>query len=284
MLFGERVLKIFPTPKVKDNVVPATANSNPGPVQGRTAVYRLYCRLLAEYGPQGWWPLLAHPGVNPTKTGSCRGYHPGDYSFPHHERERFEICCGAILTQNTAWPNVEAALLNLDRLEALEPGRLLALTPAALRQAIRPAGYYNVKAEKLQVFARFHGALGGRVPTREELLALWGVGPETADSIRLYAYGQVEMVVAAYTRRALAWLGLVAHGAAYGAVKAVCVRQLPADVRVYQEFHALMVELGKRYFSRQPHGCPWLQATNPRRPRPARKSVPPAAPGLSNTE
>lgn len=219
-----------------------------------TILSKLYRQLLEDYGPQGWWPLLTHPGNNPTQTGACRGYHPGDYSFPHHDRERFEICCGAILTQNTAWPNAEKALLNLRQREALEPKRLLALTPESLREALRPAGYFNVKAEKLRIFAAFYRELAGQTPTRQQLLDLWGVGPETADSQRLYAYGQVEMVVDAYTRRVLAWLGLVSPDASYETAKAACVRQLPAERPVYQEFHALMVELGKRHFSRQPYG------------------------------
>ncbi len=209
----------------------------------------LYQRLLERYGPQGWWPLVTHAGSNPTKTGAVRGYHPGDYSFPHTTAERFEIACGAILTQNAAWPNAEKALLNLHRLGALAPDALPRLPQAELLAAVRPAGYYNAKARKLLEFGRFFNGLGGRTPSRAGLLAVWGVGPETADSIRLYAYGEPEMVVDAYTRRFLAAAGLVAESAGYDATKAACVAGLPRDVAVYQEFHALLVEHGKRHYS-----------------------------------
>jgi endonuclease-3 related protein len=85
-------------------------------------------RLYAAYGPQGWWPLLEHRGSNPTLTGRLTGYHPGDYSFPRTEAQRFEICCGAILTQNTAWPNVEKALQALADQGLLAPRWILGVS------------------------------------------------------------------------------------------------------------------------------------------------------------
>ena len=227
-----------------------------------------YRRLLERYGPQGWWPLVGHVGVNPTKSGAIHGYHPGDYGFPHCDAERFEISCGAILTQNTAWLNVEKALLNLQRLAALTPAALPRLPPAQLLAAIRPAGYYNIKARKLLEFCRFYAALDGRTPSRTELLSVWGIGPETADSIRLYAYGQPEMVVDAYTRRILLAAGLIAPAATYDAVKSGCERGLPRDLIVYQEFHALLVEHGKRHYSgRHPPPDPIPAAGNMRFPQ-----------------
>ena len=105
----------------------------------------LYHRLLEAYGQQGWWPLLGVKGCNPTKTGSVRGYHPGDYSHPRDEEERFEICVGAILTQNTAWTNVEKALRRLAAAELLEPTAILSCPTDRLRDAIRPSGYFNAK-------------------------------------------------------------------------------------------------------------------------------------------
>jgi len=206
----------------------------------------LYQRLLAEYGPQGWWPLLDHPGTNPTKTGSITGYHPGDYSFPRTGAQRFEIGVGAILTQNTAWTNVEKALLNLREVGALEPVAIRELEPEVLGQLIRPSGYYNTKSRKLKAWADFYLELAGAVPSREALLGVWGIGPETADSIRLYAYGQVEMVVDTYTRRVLEAEGLVPPGLGYEGLKRYCTENLPEDAVVCQEFHALMVERGKR--------------------------------------
>ena len=222
----------------------------------RLTLRDVYRGLLDAYGPQGWWPLLDFSGSNPTKTGGLHGYHPGDYTFPHTEEECFEICIGAILTQNTAWPNVEQALRRLRQRIDFVPGALLALPLPEVRDAIRPSGYYNVKAEKLRRLAVFHRDLHGRVPAREELLAVWGVGPETADSIRLYAFGQIEMVMDAYTRRVLDALGFVPAGAPLEEARTHCIRQLPRSLPVYQEFHALMVEHGKRCYSRRPYRDP----------------------------
>ncbi|WP_005035497.1 endonuclease III domain-containing protein [Holophaga foetida] len=209
-------------------------------------LFQLYRRLLAEYGPQGWWPLLDHPGTNPTKTGSITGYHPGDYAFPKTDAQRFEIGVGAILTQNTAWPNVEKALVNMKAASALDPQSLLDLAPEALGAMIRPSGYFNAKTRKLKAWASFYLGLVGAVPSRPALLEVWGIGPETADSIRLYAYEQPELVVDAYTRRVLETEGLVPQGTNYEALKKICIDHLPADPLIYQEFHALMVERAKR--------------------------------------
>jgi len=117
-------------------------------------------RLCAAYGLQGWWPLLEHRGSNPTLTGRLTGYHPGDYSFPRTEAQRFEICCGAILTQNTAWPNVEKALQALAHQGLLAPREILAVDEEKLQQAIRPSGYFRAKARKLRAFLRISSAPG----------------------------------------------------------------------------------------------------------------------------
>ncbi len=207
---------------------------------------QLYQSLLAAYGPQGWWPLLGYQGGNPTASGCLTGYHPGQYGFPRTATERFEICVGAILTQNTAWGNVEIALAALQEEGLLAPRPMLKATPDKLASLIRPSGYFNLKTRKLQEFCRFYSSLAGRVPERAELLRVWGVGPETADSILLYAYGRLEMVVDAYTRRVLARLGLLEEAAPLAQVKRFCQSGLPSEVPVYQEFHALMVEHGKR--------------------------------------
>ena len=216
-----------------------------------TRLFQFYHVLLEAYGPQGWWPLLHHAGSNPTKTGSVAGYHPGDYSFPRNEAERFEICAGAILTQNTAWPNVEKALLALDTAGALNPEAIIALPAEELAVVIRPAGYHNSKALKLKSLSSFFLSLGNRTPTHDELLDTWGIGPETADSIRLYAYGEREMVVDAYTRRILEHLQFVPAPSSYGSLKQYCVDNLPREVPVYQEFHALLVEHAKRARTRR---------------------------------
>jgi endonuclease-3 related protein len=202
--------------------------------------------LLAAYGPQGWWPLLAHAGSNPTLTGRLTGYHPNDFTFPRTDPQCFEICCGAILTQNTAWTNVERALFALDRQALLAPGAVLAASDRTLETAIRSSGYFRAKAKKLRAFAQFYQALGGRTPSREKLLAVWGIGPETADSIRLYSYKQTEMVIDAYTMRVLCHHGYCRPPLDYARAKRYCEQRLPRSLESYQEFHALMVEHAKR--------------------------------------
>ncbi|OGV71551.1 MAG: hypothetical protein A3K19_09335 [Lentisphaerae bacterium RIFOXYB12_FULL_65_16] len=219
----------------------------------------IYETLFGAYGPQGWWPLLGVAGTNPTKTGAIRGYHVGDYSFPRNDAERFEICAGAILTQNTAWPNVERALRALADRNVLSPQGVLSLAQPDLATLIRASGYFNAKARKLREFAAFYTGLAGQVPTRAALLDVWGVGPETADSMLLYAYGQEEMVVDAYTRRILGHLRLVKPVADYDTVKRFCARRLPCDLVVYQEFHALLVEHAKRHYQRMPYADPLLR-------------------------
>ncbi len=204
----------------------------------------LYHSLLCRYGQQGWWPLIGHKGENPAKTGSARGYHPGEYSCPKNENERFEICVGAILTQNTSWVNAEKALLNLKKRNILTPEKIL--SSQKLADALKPSGYFNQKARKLKEFSFFYVKLKGKIPSRKELLSVWGIGEETADSILLYAYGQPEFVVDAYTKRIGKAFGFLSGGESYLTIKELFEKNLPRDFRVYQEFHALIVEEGKR--------------------------------------
>lgn len=209
----------------------------------------LYDELMEKYGPQGWWPLLDCEGSNPTKTGCVKGYHPGDFSYPNDDKQRFEICIGAILTQNTAWPNVEKALINLSELHSIDPVRIIELDREKLRTAIRPAGYFNQKAKKLKIFADFY--MGKKdAPKRDELLELWGVGPETADSILLYAYKVPTFVVDAYTRRLLVRKGMISGDEKYDEIKGMFEDNLPRDFKLYQEFHALIVEDAKHQSKR----------------------------------
>ena len=202
--------------------------------------------MLESYGAQGWWPLLGHSGSNPTRTGRLTGYHPGDFTFPRDDAQRFEICSGAILTQNTAWTNVERALDALAVRGLLAPQAILVASDTVLETAIRSSGYFRAKAKKLRAFSEFYLRLAGRTPTREALLEVWGIGPETADSIRLYAYKQTEMVVDAYTVRVLCQHGYCRQRLTYDRAKRYCERHLPCSLESYQEFHALMVEHAKR--------------------------------------
>ena len=187
----------------------------------------IYRRLLARFGAQQWWPAETD----------------------------FEIVVGAILTQNTAWTNVEKAIANLRRARLLTPGAMHRVSTARLARLIRPSGYFNLKAKKLKAFTRFlfvqhRGKLSHLfkqdvAALREELLGVYGIGPETADSIILYAARQPIFVVDAYTRRVFARLGLASENATYAELQDVFMAHLPHDERMFNEYHALIVALGK---------------------------------------
>lgn len=213
-----------------------------------TKILEIYYSFFKLYGPQGWWPLIElhlNGGVNPTKSGSIYGYHPLDYSYPQNEKQRFEIIIGAILTQNTAWPNVEKALLMLDVKNMLDPKRIIACGEE-LKEMIRPAGYFNQKSEYLRNISKFIIDLNGKIPSREQLLKVKGVGNETADSILLYAYQKPEFVVDTYTMRIFSDLKLINKDAKYLEVKHFFESNLMKDYKVFQEYHALIVEHYKR--------------------------------------
>ena len=202
-----------------------------------TTMYRL---LLEQFGPQGWWPA----------------------------ETPFEMMAGAVLTQNTNWENVKKALGNLEREGLLDPARLHALGADALAHAIRPAGYYNVKARRLKnlvrlIVERYGGevsAMLGEGPgeLRDALLGVNGIGPETADSIVLYAAGHPVFVVDAYTHRILSRHDLVDEEASYDEIQATFSDALPEDVPLFREFHALIVMAGKTYCRKRPlcEHCP----------------------------
>jgi len=180
----------------------------------------------------------------------------------------FEVMVGAILTQNTAWGNVEKAISGLKARGLMSPGGMADLDPATLAALIRPAGYFNVKARRLRAFLDYflgvHGGdegrmgRGGTAALREELLGVNGVGPETADSILLYALGRPVFVVDAYTRRIFHRLGLSAEDASYDALQRMFTEALPRDAGLYNEYHALIVALGKNCCKPRPRcaACP----------------------------
>ncbi len=200
----------------------------------------IYRRLFDRFGPQHWWP--------------------GD--------GRFETIVGAILTQNTNWKNVERAIERLRQAGVLCPEAMAALPIDTLAEHIRPAGYYNLKARRLKafltwLFERFGGDLTGpdrmdTVTLREDLLDISGIGPETADSILLYAFERPVFVVDAYTARVAVRHGLIEPGADYESLQAVFEDALPPDVTLFNEYHALLVRVGKAYCKRRPRctGCP----------------------------
>jgi endonuclease-3 related protein len=198
---------------------------------------RLYRRLLASYGPQGWWPA----------------------------RTPFEMMAGAIITQNTAWTSVEKAVRALRAARALTPRGLLGLPRGQLEAAVRPAGYFRQKSRRLRILARWYrDGCDSRVPPasvptaalRASLLELEGVGPETADSILLYAFGRPVFVVDAYTRRILHRLGhLPREKADYGDVQAFFHRALPPDAPIFNEYHALLVRHAKERCRKSAPAC-----------------------------
>lgn len=195
-----------------------------------TATLReVYDRLLAAFGPQHWWP-----GQSP-----------------------FEVLIGAVLTQNTSWKNVERAIENLRQRDLMAVGALYAVPPEELEELIRPAGYFRVKARRLRsllefIVTQYDGSLeamfsAGLSTLREELLGVHGIGPETADSILLYAGGLPTFVVDTYTHRILSRHGWIDFDADYHQIKEHFESSLEEDVALYNEFHALLVCVGKDY-------------------------------------
>ena len=218
------------------------------------AFNEIFKRLLDAYSYQGWWPITDYEGINPTKTGSTQGYHPGDYSFPRNPSEKFEIIVGAVLTQNTSWHQVEKSIINLKQLINLTPLGILDLDEDEFKQAIKPSGYFNQKYNYLRNISEFYISLEGKVPERKDLLSVKGVGPETADSILLYAYGQKEFVVDAYTRRIFSHLGFIDEKDSYNKIKNLFEDNFNGGVNEYQEYHALIVEHAKNHYFKKPYG------------------------------
>jgi len=200
-----------------------------------------YETLFSAYGPQHWWP----------------------------GRSRFEVIVGAILTQNTSWTNVERAISNLRREKLLTLPAIRRARPSRLAQLIRSSGYFRQKARKLKAFANFvyanySGSLTRmfRAPTqqlRHQLLAVHGIGPETADSILLYAGRHPVFVIDAYTRRLLERHSLASPSDSYEHLRSLFERSLPADHQLFNEFHALIVHVGKNFCRKSAadcHSCP----------------------------
>lgn len=217
---------------------------------------QIYDILLESYGLQGWWPLVNYKGQNPTKTGSLSGYHPGNYSYPKNKSEIFEIALGSIATQNTTWIQAEKVVMALNDLKALSAESVLLLDEKVLKDAMRPAGYFNQKTKKLKILAAFLRDTEYKEPSREELLSLWGIGEETADSILLYAFSKPEFKVDAYAKRIFSRLGFFKEKVKYSEVKELFERNVPKDFKVYQEYHALIVEHAKRSCLKNKPLCP----------------------------
>ena len=206
---------------------------------GRARLMELFDLLIERYGARHWWPA----------------------DTP------FEVCVGAILTQNTNWTNVEKAIVNLKREGLLSMDALWDIEQERLADLIRPSGFFNVKSVRLKEFIGWvlerHGSLdamfsGDWRELREELNAVRGIGRETCDSILLYAGEKPSFVVDAYTKRLFSRLGLVSETASYEEIRSLFMDALPLDAALYNEYHALIVEHCKRHCRKKPicDGCP----------------------------
>ena len=191
------------------------------------SLLKIYDLLYRKFGPRHWWP----------------------------GNTRLEIIIGAILTQNTAWANVEKAIRNLKKERVLNAKALSAIPEKTLAELIRPSGYYNIKAGRIKNFLKFlnthyNGSLAGMFGTdlyklKEELLSVKGIGQETADSILLYAGNKPIFVVDAYTKRIFSRHGFISKNVEYKKIQSLFMDNLRQDARLFNEFHALIVELGK---------------------------------------
>jgi len=231
---------LAPTPHVgrRGPYVGTPRPARPGPLARDAALARLLSELARGFGPMEWWPA----------------------------RTPFEVVVGAVLTQNTAWSNVELALARLLARGPLSPARLLRMKREVLAETIRPSGYYNAKARKLAAVSEWYLAAGGLSalrerplgPLREELLGVHGVGPETADSILCYAAARRTAVVDTYTRRILSRHGFLPADAPYETVRAWLQERLARSQWAYEEFHALFVRAGYANCKPRPdcEGCP----------------------------
>jgi endonuclease-3 related protein len=191
------------------------------------ALLNVYHQLFYRYGPQHWWPA----------------------------KTPFEVIVGAILTQSATWSNVEKAIVNLEEAGALSPRAIRRLSQSELARFIRPTVYYNAKAFKLKSFVHWLGQnynddlnklfVSNTYDLRKQLLAIHGIGQETADSIILYAAGKPIFVIDAYTRRIISRIGFSPDGNSYAAYQSLFMNNLPADTALFNEYHALLVWLGK---------------------------------------
>jgi len=200
----------------------------------RSTLGQMYTRLFEAFGPQQWWPA----------------------------QTQFEVIVGAILTQNTNWGNVEKALVNLKSKNLLSAHAFQNISQRKLAALIKPAGYFNVKAKRLKnfisfLFKEYNGHLRKmrkeeRSTLREKLLAVNGIGPETADSILLYAFDMPVFVVDAYTKRILTRHNIIGIDEDYHAVQEKFMKALKCDTQMFNEYHALIVRLGKEYCKPKP--------------------------------
>ncbi len=204
----------------------------------KNKILAIYNSLFAAFGEQHWWP----------------------------SDSPLETCIGAILTQNTNWGNVEKAIVNLKKEKLISIKALHEIEEDKLAELIRPSGYFNIKSKRLKSFISFISEnYGGSLQrffaeenVREILLEVKGIGPETADSILLYAGDIPTFVIDAYTKRIFSRLGLCAEDISYGDLQKLFIKHLPTESQIYNEYHGLIVRLAKEHCRKKPicNGCP----------------------------
>lgn len=204
----------------------------------KAKLLEIYERLVDFFGHQHWWPA----------------------------ESEFEVCVGAILTQNTNWKNVEKAIESLKKSNLMDPKLIASMDTERIAELIKPSGFYRQKAKRLKNFCEWLVDIGGLDRLRElpleiarsELLKLKGIGLETADSILLYALGKPIFVVDAYTYRVLTRHSLIDEDADYHSIQELFMSNLPNDVELFKDYHALLVVLGKRFCKKKPlcENCP----------------------------
>ncbi|MBI3036027.1 endonuclease III domain-containing protein [Candidatus Woesearchaeota archaeon] len=214
-----------------------------------------YNNLSQYFGPQHWWPVTPKGKLCPEYSGG-----------PRNDKQKLEVCFGAILTQNTSWKNVEKAIIELNKNSLIDVNKINKIENKKLARIIKSSGYHNQKAKKLKNFCSFllnsyDGKLSllfrnGIEKLRNELLSVNGIGPETADSIILYAAKKPVFVIDAYTKRIMGRIGY--REQTYESLQELFMQKLQNSEKLFNECHALLVELGKNICKKSPlcEECP----------------------------
>lgn len=209
----------------------------------------IYNFLHSHFGPQHWWPVTEDEGTKPSYSNG-----------PKNEKQQLEVCFGAILAQNTSWKNAEKAIIELNKNNLVDANKITKINIKKLAKIIKSSGYHNQKAKKLRNFCDFllnnyDGKLSllfknNIAELRKELLSVNGIGSETADSIILYAAKKPIFVIDAYAKRIMNRLGY--NESSYGELQQLFMQNLPNSEKLFNEYHALLVELGKNICKKEP--------------------------------
>ena len=216
-----------------------------------TQFEEIFAHLYEHYGSRGWWPLFSEDSQAPK-------YIPGNYG-KKSENEQLEIIVGSILTQNTSWKNAETALVNLNTQKLLRIEELSKISEEELADVIRPSRFSKQKAKTIKGIVKFleNESLEAleqlSIPElRKKLLALYGIGNETADSIILYAFNGLSFVIDAYTKRIFSRVGLIEESISYTNLQNEITKNIPQNGALYNEYHALIVALAQDHCTKKP--------------------------------